>query len=129
MFAFSQLICHLIGDYILQSHWMASDKTKSHLPAAVHATVYTSVFLFLTFSIPALLVIGVTHFFIDRFRLARYVCWYKNYIAPRSAWPQGQITATGYADSVPVWLSTWLLIITDNAMHLIINGLALYYLA
>jgi hypothetical protein len=78
---------------------------------------------------PGFAVIGVTHFFIDRFRLARYVCWYKNFIAPRSSWPSGPITPTGYADSVPVWLSTWLLIITDNAMHLIINGLALYYLA
>lgn len=129
MFTASQLICHLLGDYIFQNTWMANDKTSSHRPAAVHALFYTSFFLFLTYSIPALLVIGVTHFFIDRYRLAKYLCWYKNYLAPRRYWPSGPITATGFTDDVPKGLALALLIITDNTMHLVINGLALYYLA
>jgi hypothetical protein len=75
-------IAHLVGDYILQSSWMAKYKTKQDLPAAVHALTYTLPFLLVTLSPKALLVISATHFLIDRYRLARYVCWAKNYIAP-----------------------------------------------
>lgn len=39
------------------------------------------------------------------------------------------LTATGYQDDVPAWLSVWLLIITDNTLHLICNGLAIWWTA
>ena len=73
-----QILAHLIGDYVLQSHWMAQEKTKQSFAAAVHATTYTLPFLFLTQSVAALAFILWTHFLIDRFRLARYVVWAKN---------------------------------------------------
>ena len=82
------LLAHLWGDYVLQSDWMANVKTKASVPALAHALTYTlcySPLLFLTSAdkgLMALGVIGVTHFFIDRFRLARYVCWAKNFLAP-----------------------------------------------
>jgi len=113
-----QILAHLVGDYILQSHWMATEKTKRSLAAAVHATCYTVPFLLLTLSPMALAFIAGTHFIIDRWRLARFVVWAKNGCV-------GPVTATGYADAVPAWLSVWLLIITDNTLHLICNGLAL----
>jgi hypothetical protein len=78
-----QLILHLIGDYLTQSDWMAQNKTKAFLPAFVHALVYSLPFLLLTTHIPALLCIFATHFLIDRYRLARYVVWAKNFIGPR----------------------------------------------
>lgn len=81
-----QLILHLIGDYILQSDWMAENKTKRWWPALVHASIYSAPFLLLVFfagaSYKAIALILVTHFCIDRYRLARYVVWAKNFIAP-----------------------------------------------
>jgi len=73
-----QLILHLIGDYVTQSDWMAQNKTKRFAPAAAHAVVYSLPFLLLGPSWLAFAVILVTHFLIDRYRLARFVVWLKN---------------------------------------------------
>lgn len=70
------------GDYITQSDYMANEKTKKSLAALFHAIVYTIPFVLITLSWKALLIIGVSHFLIDRYRLARYVCWAKNFLAP-----------------------------------------------
>jgi hypothetical protein len=120
-----QILCHLVGDYIIQSDWMASEKTKRSLAAAVHAVTYTLPFLFLTLDPAALAFIAGTHFVIDRWRLARYVCWAKN--IPWKPW--ADCAATGYPSDKPAWLSVWLLIIADNTMHLICNAAALRWLA
>lgn len=126
MITADQILCHLIGDYIIQSDWMAQEKTKKNLAAATHAASYTIPFMFLTTNIYALLIICLTHFLIDRFRLARYICFVKNMLSPkeyRYKWSEAK--GTGYKDSSPAWLSVWLLIIADNTMHILINGLAL----
>ena len=124
MFTANQIVAHLVGDYILQSHWMATEKTKRSLAALAHAVTYCLPFILLTRSIGALTVIVGTHFLIDRFRLARFVVWAKNGYA-LSGLP---VTATGYREDVPAWLSVWLLIIADNTLHLLCNGVALAYL-
>lgn len=156
-----QILCHLVGDYWAQSDWMAGNKTKSHWPAFCHAFTYTLIFLFITTSWKALLFIGGTHFLIDRFRLARYLCWAKNLIGPwkrkpcegcelikldpdnkyRPTWHDchqlkytpptkswEECKTTGYDPERPIWLTTWLLIITDNSMHLLCNYFALNWL-
>jgi len=106
-----ELLCHLTGDYTLQNAWMAQNKVKAWLPAIVHASIYSTVFLLmLQPSWYAMAVIFGTHLLIDRFRLAKY--WTK---------------AIGVSDE-PAWLGTWLLIINDNVIHLWINHLALRYL-
>jgi hypothetical protein len=115
-----QILAHLVGDYILQSHWMAQEKTKQSFAAGVHAVSYTVPFVFLSQNWVALAAICGSHFMIDRFRLARWVVWFKNGYAF-----SGLPTATGYRDDVPAWLSVWLLIIADNTLHLICNGIAL----
>ncbi len=84
MISASQLVAHLIGDYVLQSDWMANEKTKRSFAAAVHALTYALPFLFFRPSVLALVVIIVTHFAIDRWRLARFVVFAKNAIAPKS---------------------------------------------
>lgn len=120
-----QILAHLVGDYILQSDWMASEKTKRSLAAAVHAVTYALPFLFLTTSITALSFIIGSHFLIDRFRLARHVVWLKNgYFFTRGFKP----TTTGYLDDKPPFLSVWLFIIADNTMHIVCNGIALVWL-
>jgi hypothetical protein len=122
-----QLIIHLFGDYILQTDWMAREKTKRDLAAGVHAIVYTLPFMLLTLSASALIVICVTHFLIDRYRLARFVIFARNLVTePHLKW--ADCSATGYPASMPPWLAVWLLIIADNTLHLTINYFALKYL-
>lgn len=144
-----QLLAHMVGDYVLQSDYMATEKTKKSLAALVHAVTYTIPFLFLTQSILALSVILGTHFVIDRWRLARYICWIKNFIGPKRIpvypvaavpesypstpemvrnHPWSECSKTGYHESRPDWMSVWLLIIADNALHIIFNGLAIKFL-
>lgn len=123
-----QLILHLIGDYVTQSDWMAQNKTKRHFPALVHAVTYSLPFLLLSPSLAAFSVILGTHFLIDRFRLARYVCWVKNFLGPGNL-PWSECSATGYPPDRPAWLAVWLMIIADNTLHLAINYSALRWLA
>lgn len=154
MITADQIIVHAIGDYLLQSDWMASEKTKRHAPAFAHALVYSLPFLIFAPSLAAFAVILGTHFLIDRYRLARYVVWAKNFLAPK--WipfcnygchritdafalkcgscrsvrnmPWRDCRGTGYPSDRPAWLAVWLLIFADNILHVVINGLALRYL-
>lgn len=126
MITADQLVAHAVGDYILQSDWMATEKTKQNAAAATHAITYTLPFLFLSPSPLALAVICGTHFAIDRWRLARYIVWAKNWLGPNKPW--SECSATGYPSDRPPWLAVWLLIIADNILHVLINGLALKYL-
>ncbi len=153
-----QLLAHAVGDYLLQSDWMAGEKTKKSVAALAHVATYFLPFLFLTRSLPALAVIISTHFIIDRWRLARYVVWAKNFLAPRRTYSQPETTlggfgfryepsvtvvkrevyawwhpwaeciGTGYHKDRPPFLAVWLLIIADNIIHVTINALALRYL-
>ena len=124
----TQLILHLVGDYVTQSDWMAQNKTKSTWAALCHATVYALPFLAIA-SANAWLVIWLTHLVIDRFRLARYVAYAKNWLAPRSYWhPWSECSATGYHKDSPPWLSVWLMIAADNTLHLAINAAAIAWL-
>lgn len=148
-----QFLCHLIGDYCLQSDYMAIEKTTSWKAAIAHGLVYTLPFLLVTRSIPALAFIAITHIIIDHYRLARYVGWAKNFLAPKwiqlpvvervcmmgiglttkrirtfRNFPWSECSTTGYSNTKPVWLSVWLLIITDNTMHLTLNAIAASYL-
>lgn len=132
------ILAHAVGDYVIQSDWMAQNKTKRSWPALVHALTYTIPFVLLTQSPTALGVIAGTHFVIDRWRLARYVVWLKNFVAPVSVHagtkpgdprfviesfnpPWRRCTKTGYPDDRPIWLTTWLLFIADNLVHTFIN--------
>lgn len=127
--AFGLLIAHMLGDYVIQSDWMAAEKTKRWWPAVAHAATYTLPFLIVTRSPLALLVIGVTHAVIDRYRLARHVCWAKNQLAPaayRAPW--SECKATGYSPDKPAWMSVWLMIAADNTAHIAINAAAVVLL-
>lgn len=96
MITADQLVAHAIGDYVIQSDWMAGEKTRQSFAAAVHALTYAWPFLLLTHSLPALAVIVGTHFVIDRWRLARFVVFAKNFLGPPSKWPRwSDCTATG----------------------------------
>lgn len=123
------VLFHFIGDYLIQTDWMARLKTTRWLPAIMHGVTYTLLFVFVTQSVLALLVIGGTHIIIDHYRLARHVVWAKNQLAPKEyRYPWSEAKMTGYRDDSPVWLSTWLMIIADNTIHVGINTIAILYL-
>lgn len=127
-FTANHLVSHLIGDYLLQSHWMATNKQHAYTPALIHGAMYSIPFWFLTdSSFLALLFIVATHFLVDHYALAKYVVFVKNCLAPElPVWKECK--ATGYPADVPSWLSVWLLIIADNTIHLILNAVAIQYL-
>ena len=122
-----QILLHLFGDYITQTDWMAKTKTSKTMAAVIHAAVYSLPFLLLGPSMLALAVIFATHALIDRYRLARFVVFAKNWTTqPSLQW--ADCSATGYHKDTPPWLAFWLLIIADNTMHLMINYAALRWL-
>lgn len=140
MITADQLFVHAVGDYLLQSDWMANEKTKRSTAALAHALTYTLPFLLLTQSPRALFVIAASHFVIDRWRLARYVVWAKNFLAPKHLFsasrsglvrnhPWAECAATGYHETRPAFLAVWLLIIADNLLHVGINAAALKWLS
>lgn len=121
-------IAHAAGDYLIQSHWMAIEKTKRWWPAVAHAATYGLPFLLITRDPVALAVIVGTHAVIDRYRLARHVVWAKNHLAPAGSVPPWRdCSATGYPPDAPPWLAVWLLIIADNTLHVAINSVALWW--
>lgn len=123
------LLAHLCGDYLLQSHWMANEKTKSWWPAWAHALTYGLPYVAVTRSIPALATIVVTHALIDHYRIARHVCWAKNLMGAKEyRKPWSECSGTGYPAETPAWLAVWLLIIADNTIHLLINTAAVVWL-
>ena len=177
---YEQLLIHCIGDYWLQADWAALHKTKSWKAALWHVFLYGLPFMILTrHFLPLVLIVG-THLLIDKFALAKYLCYAKNNLAPRwitvhrlvgiceecqvpttlthsdeahklacyrckssehmtmkpnlgydtevRNYPWEECKGNGYHEKKPIWLTTWLFILTDNSMHLCINYLVLRYL-
>lgn len=115
-----QLLCHLIGDYWLQDDWMALNKKKDPRIAILHAFVYTLPFLFLTRNPWSLLIIFLTHAYIDGSNFTGKLNQLKNWNFDNPS---------GYDEEKrPDWIWVWLLIIQDNSLHLIINYLTLRYI-
>ena len=114
-----QLICHLLGDFVLQTDWMARKKAVDISAAIIHSFVYAIPFTLITGLSWALAVIFVTHIFIDHYQLAVYIMRLKQW-----SW-----RSAGQNDSAPPEVKTILIIVIDNTMHLAINFLAIKYLS
>lgn len=96
-FTLYTLAAHAVGDFPLQTDWMAAKKLESPFIRAVHVAVYTAAFLPVAFasswsrrqSVAFLLTTASTHFAIDSWR---------------------------WNDDVPIWF--------DQALHVIALALA-----
>lgn len=118
-----QLLLHLIGDYITQTDWMATEKARNTLAATVHALIYALPFLLIGSTLAVILIL-LSHFLVDRFNLARFVAYAKNKVTqPSLQWDECK--ATGYPPETPIWLSNSLLIVVDNTLHISSNYLVL----
>jgi hypothetical protein len=113
------IVCHFIGDYLLQNDYIAKQKTESNIYALIHVILYGIPFYFLVGFSYYLLFIVLTHFFIDRFRLVIY--WIK---LINWNWKSKNF---GFSEDKPKWMSVWLMIIYDNTLHILLNSLAIYY--
>ena len=134
---FQSLLIHLVSDYWLQNDWMATNKKKQWIPAIVHGIIYTLPFLILTRSIPALLVICITHIIIDHTNIVSRLNQIKNWNFKEDNYSffdtvtplkQYMIPIKDGYYGRPTSIRIWLIIIQDNILHLVINYLALLYL-
>lgn len=97
---------HLVGDYILQNDWMASRKASQTWPCVVHCVCYAiaiAMFSFWFLSAVDIAIVGVLHFPVDRWRLARKFM----------TWNGQESFATGP-------LAPWSIIVVDNTIHIVV---------
>ncbi|GIP33350.1 DUF3307 domain-containing protein [Paenibacillus sp. J2TS4] len=106
------LIAHLIGDYLLQTEWMAKYKAERWGALLTHSLVYTAVIALFAFlwipggvSIWGILLVFGSHVFLDRRKPVAY--WYEKIMR------------------VTDERSKWLMIIVDQTFHLIVLALIL----
>jgi hypothetical protein len=105
------LIGHFIGDFLLQTSWMAQYKATKWIPLLTHVTIYTivvAVFGFLSggLSLWGILIIFIGHVILDRKKFVSF--WVKN-IQRADGPSQG-----------------WLSIVADQIFHLILLAIAIY---
>jgi hypothetical protein len=98
----SWFLAHLVGDFLIQTDWMATRKRQSSGVCAIHALTYLLPFLALGYGWLILLLVGCEHFLQDRFGLARWFMRYTNH----------EIFATGA-------LSPWSVVVVDQVLHLV----------
>lgn len=105
------LLGHLIGDFLLQTSWMAQYKASRWLPLLTHVIVYTVVVSLMGYLSGGLSIIGIGIIFIGHIILDRrtFVEFWVNRI-------QG---AKGQAKD-------WLMIVTDQIFHIILLVVAIY---
>lgn len=96
------IIAHLIGDYLLQTDWMAKQKKITSWACIIHVLSYMVPFLFCGLPAWALFAIGAQHFAQDRWG---FVVWLMN--------------KKGSADFAKPPMAPWSIIVTDNVLHVV----------
>lgn len=101
------LVGHVVGDFILQTRWMAEKKAKEILPLFIHAAVYT-----ITLALFALLANGLSWLGIGLIFVCHLILDQRNFVDFWSAKVNGNTN------------TDWLKITLDQAWHILILGLA-----
>ena len=96
------IYAHLIGDYLIQTDWMATGKKRSSWICAIHVLTYLIPFLFTPMVWWQLALIGAEHFAQDR---TAFVPWL--------------MRAKGSAAFVQPPCGPWSVIVTDNILHVL----------
>lgn len=103
------LVAHLIGDFLLQTRWMAKGKATKWGPLFVHAAVYTFVVAIVGWwsggiSVWAIALIFVSHLLLDK---KGFVQW----------WSRNVQGVTCISDA-------WVTVMADQVFHVIILAVA-----
>lgn len=118
-----QFLFHLLGDYIIQSDWMALNKKKrswiGELACQIHCISYSLPFAFIT-SWWAVLAIYVSHYLLDRTNIVGWFLAVRNGVF--------NVDNFGFGKERPFAITIWLYIITDNVFHIFCNYFAIKYL-
>lgn len=120
MDAFGLALCgHLMGDYLIQNDWMASNKKTHWLPCLVHVITYTLT-IALWCSVPwwsktpwpwwALLFTAVTHYAFDCSYLVKWYCRLTGRLKFIDPAPENR-------------LFPWSWISVDNSFHIVLLGI------
>jgi hypothetical protein len=96
------IYAHLIGDYLLQTDWMAQNKKKNDFACTIHVAVYMVPFLLCGFTWWQMLLIAGQHYLLDRTELVGWLMTIKG--SPR-------FREAPYAP--------WSTVITDNILHIL----------
>jgi hypothetical protein len=96
------IYAHLIGDYLIQTDWMAANKKASSTACMVHVATYMLPFLFTPLAWWQLALIAAQHFAQDR---TQFVPWFMRVKG-----------SSGFMQSP---LSPWSIIVTDNILHVL----------
>jgi hypothetical protein len=109
----TQLVLHLVGDYLLQNDWMARNKKdrslKGEAACQVHCILYSLPFLLIASPV-CVFFIYLTHYLIDRFYFIR---WYMNTV--------------GQKEFAKPPTAPWSIFFVDNTFHLLSNYLIINY--
>jgi hypothetical protein len=97
------IYAHLIGDYLLQTDWMAVGKKQKSWICLVHVVIYLLPFLFCNIVLWKLLVIGLQHFAQDR---TDFVVWF--------------MRTKGSGNFAKGPMAPWSIIVTDNILHILV---------
>jgi hypothetical protein len=109
----SALIGHMVGDFVIQNDWMATNKKQRSFPCLVHCVLWTASVMFFAEAWSPWLALWLfaTHFAIDR---TQFISWWMNNVSGQS----------GFAEH----LKPWSLIAVDNTFHLITLWVGFKYL-
>lgn len=110
-FSMHWMLAHLIGDYVLQNDWMATNKKRRDLPCMVHAILYTIPFLFCSMQPWQLLAIMVQHFLQDR---TDFVVWFAK---AKGSGP--------FVDPKGIFFP-WSIVALDNVLHILFIALVVW---
>ena len=129
-FIFRLILGHLVGDYVLQNHWMALNKKEEWLPCIVHCLVYTGAVCLFTapelfawkwhIFVPAIVLIFLSHFVLDRTNI---IDKYLDLIGGRSWGRSEDIDNRQYSNFMTSVVASYTSIVqtgVDNTVHLIL---------
>jgi hypothetical protein len=104
-------MAHLVGDYILQTDWMALNKKSDSFPCFIHATLYSIPFMPIVCFFPWFIIPIITfeHFLQDR---TQFIVWL--------------MKKKGSEKFMSPPCGPWSIIVTDNIIHILFIYCLLY---
>ena len=120
-----QLLCHLVGDYVLQSERMACNKSHNTRMCALHSVLYSLPFFTIAHNFSQVFVIALSHFILDRFSLTKYFMKFRNIYIDCEI---DICELTGMRSDRLESIKWFVYIVTDNMFHLLCNFFVLKYL-